>query len=123
MKTELSLGVAFLLTLLLVACASQRKAANCSEIQYRLDHMQYTEDQREWIEGEWHQCQTEYDSLARIDSVRYGGIYQQFFDSAAIHNALHGDSSTLVDTTDSQSVENSVDSVPETSLQDSGVSP
>jgi hypothetical protein len=67
--------------LLLVGCASHRKAANCSEIRYRLDHMEYNEDQREWIEEEWRQCKVEYDSLARIDSVKYKGIYGQFADS------------------------------------------
>lgn len=66
---------------LLLSCASTRKKANCSEIRYRLDHMQYTEDQKEWIEGEWQACMLEYDSLARLDSARYGGIYAQFRDS------------------------------------------
>lgn len=64
--------------LLLSGCVSHRKQAVCSEIRYRLDHMEYNEDQREWIEEEWKTCKQEYDSLARLDSARHGDIYQQF---------------------------------------------
>lgn len=63
------------------SCASHRKKANCSEIRYRLDHVQYTEDQREWIEEEWKLCESEYDSLKKVDSKNYQGIYNQFQDS------------------------------------------
>ncbi len=64
--------------LLILGCPSHRKNANCAEIRYRLDHMEYTPDQKEWIEEEWEQCKIEADSLAAIDKVKYSGIYQQF---------------------------------------------
>jgi len=70
--------------LVLAGCASHRKKANCSEIRYRLDHVQYSEDQHDWIEGEWKECMSEYDSLAKVDSVQYQGIYHQFADSLHI---------------------------------------
>lgn len=70
------LGLLFLV--LLTGCASHRKQANCEEIRYRLDHVQYEEDQRDWIEEEWKTCTLEADSLAQADRKQYQGIYQQF---------------------------------------------
>lgn len=79
---QVSIKICFALSLLVLAsCASHRKKANCTEIRYRLDHVQYTEDQRDWIEEEWKQCMFEYDSLAKLDSAQYQGIYHQFADS------------------------------------------
>lgn len=72
----------FTTCLLAFSCASHRKQANCSEIRYRLDHVQYTEDQREWIEEEWRLCESEYDSLKKVDRKKYQGIYDQFQDSS-----------------------------------------
>ena len=78
-------GVWVLSLLILASCASNRKKANCTEIRYRLDHTQYTDDQRDWIEDEWKECMTEYDSLAKLDSVQFRGIYDQFKDSIQIN--------------------------------------
>lgn len=71
------------LAMLALSCASHRKKANCGEIRYRLDHMQYNEDQREWIEEEWRQCEAEYDSLNKTDRAKYQGIYSAFQDSSS----------------------------------------
>lgn len=83
--------------LLLFSCASHRKKANCSEIRYRLDHMEYNEDQREWIEEEWKLCESEYDSLSKVDQNRYQGIYSQFLDST--RDSSRKDSSQTLETT------------------------
>lgn len=64
--------------LLITGCPSHRKKANCSEIRYRLDHIEYTEDQKEWIVQEWELCEREADSLGKVDAVKYRGIYEQF---------------------------------------------
>jgi|GEM_PF-3130354 len=86
MNNKLTLVVTILgLILLLSACASQRKKANCSEIRYRLDHVSYDDDQRQWIEDEWSYCIAEYDSIRKVDSVKYRSIYSQF-DSVQIEN-------------------------------------
>jgi hypothetical protein len=82
--------VTFTLILLIVGCASQRKKVNCNEIRYRLDHVSYDDDQRQWIEEEWSYCMVEYDSLRKIDSVKYRGIYSQF-DSIQIRNVSSSD--------------------------------
>jgi len=79
-----------------LSCASHRKQANCSEIRYRLDHLQYSPEQREWIEGEWTECKYEQDSLAKIDAVKFRGIYEQFVDSSSVDSTTKD--STIVDT-------------------------
>lgn len=73
--------------MVVIGCPSHRKNANCAEIRYRLDHMDYTPDQKEWIEQEWEQCKVEADSLAALDQVKYGSIYQQFSAQDSASNA------------------------------------
>lgn len=63
---------------LFISCASQRKQATCHEIKYRLDHLDYNDNQREWIQAEYEECQKEQADLAHQDSVQYRSIYEQF---------------------------------------------
>lgn len=62
--------------LALGACASHRQGAVCSEIRYRLDNLDYNDDQREWIEAEWETCVAERDSLAEIDARQYETVWE-----------------------------------------------
>ena len=64
--------------LCLVSCASLRQNAVCSEIRYRLDNMDYNDDQKEWIEEEWRACIAERDSLAIIDGEKYETLLEEY---------------------------------------------
>ena len=59
----------FMIILFLVGCASQRQKSVCAEIQYRLDHMGQSVDQREWLEEELRQCNAEQEEYAKSDSL------------------------------------------------------
>lgn len=59
----------FMIILFLVGCASQRQKPVCAEIQYRLDHMGQSVDQRAWLEEELRQCYAEQEEYAKSDSL------------------------------------------------------
>ena len=57
------------LVLLLIGCASQRQKPVCAEIQYRLDHMDQSPDQRAWLEDELRDCKAQQEEYAKSDTL------------------------------------------------------
>ena len=57
----------FLLSLFLISCASQRPKAVCSEIEYRLENLGHSPDQRAFVEEELRQCQEQQKEYAKSD--------------------------------------------------------
>lgn len=75
--------------LFLVACASQRQKAVCSEIEYRLESLGHSADQRAFIEEELRQCKTQQKEYAESDVLTNKakkGIYEQFEESKENEN-------------------------------------
>ncbi|HHX15326.1 MAG TPA: hypothetical protein GX724_04115 [Fibrobacter sp.] len=65
----------------LVACASQRQKAVCSEMEYRLNSFAHSPDQRAFAEEELRQCLAQQKEYAESDSLTNKakkGIYEQF---------------------------------------------
>ncbi len=76
---NLSIGLgAILFSLMLVSCASQRQNAVCSEIRMRLNSMQYSAEQRVFIQEELDSCESTQQALETKESQQYQGIYSQF---------------------------------------------
>jgi len=69
---------AILFSLSLVSCASQRQNAVCSEIRMRLNSMQYSAEQRVFIQEELDSCESTRQTLENKESQQYQGIYSQF---------------------------------------------
>lgn len=57
------------LVLLLIGCASQRQKPVCAEIQYRLDHLGQSPDQRAWLEDELRDCEAQQEEYAKSDTL------------------------------------------------------
>lgn len=57
------------LLLLFAGCASQRQKPVCAEIQYRLDHMDQSPDQRAWLEDELRDCKAQQEEYAKSDTL------------------------------------------------------
>lgn len=57
------------LVLLLIGCASQRQKPVCAEIQYRLDHLDQSPDQRAWLEDELRDCKAQQEEYAKSDTL------------------------------------------------------
>ncbi len=57
------------LVLLLIGCASQRQKPVCAEIQYRLDHIDQSPDQRAWLEDELRDCKAQQEEYAKSDTL------------------------------------------------------
>lgn len=76
MRTAILLFAA--ITLLLSACAAKRQQAVCEEIRFRLNTLDYSSDQREFIQEELDSCQSRHDSLETVQNKKYQGIYERF---------------------------------------------
>src|SRR5574344_1722319 len=57
------------MALLLIGCASQRQKPVCAEIQYRLDHLDQSPDQRAWLEDELRDCKAQQEEYAKSDTL------------------------------------------------------
>ena len=66
---------------LLLSCASKRTQVSCAEIEYRLNAMNYSSDQRYFLEQELKDCrhtQKEQEKDDVITNKIKGSIYEQF---------------------------------------------
>src|SRR5574344_694929 len=59
------------MALLLIGCASQRQKPVCAEIQYRLDHLDQSPDQRAWLEDELRDCKAQQEEYAKSDTLTH----------------------------------------------------
>lgn len=81
-----------------VACASQRQKPVCAEIEYRLDHMAYSPDQRAWQEDELRQCKAEQEEYEKSDSITNKfkkSIYEMYEESKKDSSKVSSSSASL----------------------------
>ena len=83
---------AFLAVSLLVGCAGERQGFVCEEIEYRLNTMTYSPDQRAYMEEELRTCRVEEAKKKNESGQSNGSIYERF---ANTENAPSGDSSNV----------------------------
>ncbi|MCK9181546.1 MAG: hypothetical protein M0P13_01520 [Fibrobacteraceae bacterium] len=89
------------------ACASQRQKPVCAEIEYRLDHMAYSPDQRAWQEDELRQCKAEQEEYEKSDSITNKfkkSIYEMYEESkkdSSKGSSTSSSASEFLDPTDS----------------------
>lgn len=84
--------VAFLAVALLVGCAGERQGFVCEEIEYRLNTMTYSPDQRAYMEEELRTCRVEEAKKKNESGQSNGSIYERF---ANTENTSSGDSSNV----------------------------
>ena len=84
--------VAFLAVSLLVGCAGERQGFVCEEIEYRLNTMTYSPDQRAYMEEELRTCRVEEAKKKNESGQSNGSIYERF---ANTENTSSGDSSNV----------------------------
>ena len=78
------IGFAFLVVVLLfVGCASERQGLVCEEIQYRLNTMTYSPDQRAYLENELNTCREEESKKKGESSLSNGSIYERYANMGA----------------------------------------
>ncbi len=111
--------------LFLTSCASQRTRATCAETEYRLNAMNYSPDQRIFLEEELRQCralQKEQEKEDVLTNKVKDSIYEQF--KASEQKETSADSlgqvldNSTIDSVNVQPVENEVatDSLKQTEL-------
>ncbi|MBR3072643.1 hypothetical protein [Fibrobacter sp.] len=67
-------AVAFLLD----GCASERQGLVCEEIEYRLSTLNYSPDQRAYLENELNMCRDEEAKKKQESGMSNGSIYERF---------------------------------------------
>lgn len=70
-----------LAALALMSCASHRQGAVCSEIEYRLNTMSYSPEQRAFTEEELRQCREEQGEMAASEAATRKSIYERYASS------------------------------------------
>ncbi len=73
----------FVVVLLFVGCASERQGLVCEEIQYRLNTMTYSPDQRAYLENELNTCREEESKKKGESSLSNGSIYERYANMGA----------------------------------------
>jgi len=86
-KLFIEIACTFVLVLLVVGCAGQRQELVCEEIEYRLSTMNYSPDQRVYMENELNACRIE-EAQKKKESDK-GSIYERYANTG---NAASGDS-------------------------------
>jgi hypothetical protein len=69
--------VAFFAVVLLAGCAGERQGLVCEEIEYRLNTLTYSPDQRAYMEGELRTCREE-EAKKKSESGQSGSIYDRY---------------------------------------------
>lgn len=72
------LGMCFLAALLFLGCAGQRQGIVCDEMEYRLNSMSYSPDQRYYAEEELRACREEEEQKKGGKSSPRKSIYERF---------------------------------------------
>ena len=81
----------FAVALLFVGCAGERQGLVCEEIEYRLNTMSYSPDQRAYMEDELRTCRAE-EAKKKNESGQSGGsIYERYANT----ETTQGDSSSV----------------------------
>ena len=63
---------------LLISCAGERQGLVCEEIEYRLNTMTYSPDQRAYMEEELRTCRDEEAQKKGVDAVARQSIYDRY---------------------------------------------
>jgi len=86
-------GFLALLTMaLLVGCAGERQGLVCEEIEYRLNTMTYSPDQRAYMENELRTCREDEAKKKNESGTSNASIYERY---ANTENASSGDSAKV----------------------------
>ena len=86
-------GFLALLTMaLLVGCAGERQGLVCEEIEYRLNTMTYSPDQRAYMENELRTCREDEAKKKNESGTSNGSIYERY---ANTENVSSGDSAKV----------------------------
>ncbi|SHM87827.1 MULTISPECIES: hypothetical protein [unclassified Fibrobacter] len=87
------IGFAFIAVfMLLVGCAGERQGLVCEEIEYRLNTMTYSPDQRAYMENELRTCREDESKKKNESGPTGGSIYDRY---ANTESATTGDSSKV----------------------------
>ena len=68
----------FVVTALFSSCASERQGLVCEEIEYRLNTLNYSPDQRVYLENELNTCRDEEAKKKQESGMSNGSIYERF---------------------------------------------
>ena len=68
----------FAVALLLVGCAGERQGLVCEEIEYRLNTMSYSPDQRAYMENELNTCRAEEAKKKNESGQPKSSIYERY---------------------------------------------
>lgn len=79
--TGFSIAALILMALVLVSCAGQRQAVVCDEMEYRLNSMTYSPDQRYYAEEELRACREEEAQKKAESAATRKSIYDRFASS------------------------------------------
>lgn len=92
----------------LVACAGQRQGVVCDEMEYRLNSMSYSPDQRYYAEEELRACREEEEQKKAESAATRKSIYDRFASSE----------NTKAGVTDSMGMDRDSSSVPDVSVSE-----
>ena len=83
MVANKSICIAFVAALLFAGCASERQGLVCEEIEYRLSTLNYSPDQRAYLENELSTCREEESKKKGESSLSNGSIYERYANMGA----------------------------------------
>ena len=72
------IGMLFAVAVLFISCASERQGLVCEEIEYRLNTLNYSPDQRTYLENELSTCRDEEAKKKQESGMSNGSISERF---------------------------------------------
>lgn len=76
MNKVVGFAVAFVAMLLVIGCAGERQGLVCEEIEYRLNTLSYSPDQRAYMENELRTCRQE--ESKKKNETSQSSIYERY---------------------------------------------